>query len=315
MDYSQIIGQEKSIEYLKKSITNNKQNHALIFEGEDGTGKMLMAMIYAKALLCSSSDDEKPCNICTSCKKFEHGNNLDFKIVEPKAKKSISTEEISKLLSGLHLTANDGGRKVCVIQKANMMTTAAQNKLLKTLEEPPGNLTIMLLCDNISNVLTTIISRSVTIKMQKLTDSEVYAQLIKRGLEKQKASEIASYSSGNLGFAIEIADDEKLLKKYHEYKEMFFSLDTDKLEVFSYLDKKRSEANEIFSCWQKILSDCMKIKTHSKKGLFGDNEIKYAQKHGIDDIIDKLNYITQAERRLAGNAQYLPTVDYLLFNL
>ncbi len=315
MDYSQIIGQKKSIEYLEKSISNNKQNHALIFEGEDGTGKMLMAQVYAKALLCQDSGEKKPCNECSSCNKFEHGNNLDFKVVEPNGKKSISTEEISQLLSDVHLIPNDGGRKVYIIQKAHLMTAAAQNKLLKTLEEPPEYLTIMLLCDNISNVLTTIISRSVTIKMQKLTDVQVASALIKEGVEETKAAEVASYSGGNLGFALEISQDEKMLKKYNEYKDVFFSIEYGKVEVFSYLERKRNEINEILSCWQKILSDCMKIKISVGKRVYGQKEINYAKKHKIDDIIDKLNYLLQAERRLAGNAQYLPTVDFLLYNL
>jgi DNA polymerase-3 subunit delta' len=315
VDYSQIIGQKKSIDYFRKSISNNKHNHALIFEGEDGTGKMLLASVYAKALLCKSDSYDKPCNECLSCTKFEHGNNLDFKIVEPKTKKSVSTEDISSMLSDAHLIPNDGGRKVYIIQKAHLMTTAAQNKLLKILEEPPEYLTIMLLCDNISNVLTTIISRAVTIKMQKLMLQEVEQELVKRGVDKTLAKEVASYSGGNLGFAIDIAQDKKMLNKYQEYKDIFFSLEKNKVAAFSYLDKNSAEISDILACWQKILSDCLNIKAGIRNGAYDESEIKYAQKHEIDDIIDKLNYLTQAEIRLAGNAQYLPTMDLLLYNL
>ncbi len=313
MNYSEIIGQKNSVRYLKQSISNDKQNHALIFEGEDGMGKMTLAMAYAKSLLCVSKN--KPCDGCSSCVKFEHGNHLDFKIIEPKSKKSISTEDVSVLLSDAFLIPNEGDNKVYIIQKAHLMTPAAQNKLLKILEEPPEYLTIMLLCDNISNVLSTIISRSVTIKMQRLSEEQIKIELIERGAQEKKAIEIASFSNGNLGYAIEILNDKKTLEKYEEYNEVFFSLGNNKIDAFSFLDKKRGEISDILICWQKILSDCLKIKTGVGNGLYSGNEINYAKNHGIDDIIDKLTYILQAESRLASNAQYHPTVDWLLSNL
>lgn len=289
------------------------QNHALIFEGEDGMGKMTLARVYAKSLLCSS--DIKPCNECSNCTKFEHGNHLDFKVVEPKSKKSISTEEVTELLSDAFLIPNDGDNKIYIIQKAHLMTPAAQNKLLKILEEPPEYLTIILLCDNISNILSTIISRCVTIKMKKLSDEQVKEELTKKGAQKDKAEEIASFSNGNLGYALAILDDEKVLEKYKEYNEVFFEIDNSRIDAFSFLDKKRSEIDSILSCWQKILSNCLKIKTDTENSTRSKKEINYAKKHEIDDIIDRLTYILQAESRLASNAQYLPTVDWLLSNL
>ena len=136
MDYSQIIGQKKAVRYLRQSIINDMQNHAMIFEGEDGMGKMTLAKVYAKSLFCIS--ERKPCNHCSSCNKFEHGNHLDFKIIEPQNKKSISTEDVSELLSDAYLIPNEGDNKVYIIQKAHLMTTAAQNKLLKNIGRAAG---------------------------------------------------------------------------------------------------------------------------------------------------------------------------------
>lgn len=238
---------------------------------------------------------------------------MDFKLIEPKSKKSISTEDISELLSDAYLIPSEGARKVYIIEKAHLMTTAAQNKLLKILEEPPHYLTIMLLCDNISNVLSTIISRSVTIKMQRLSESEIKDELIKRGADEKKAGEIAAFSGGNLGYALNILNDKKALEKNEGYYKAFFDIEIKKIDTFSFLDKSRYDIGSILICWQKILSDCLKVKTG--KSAYDEKIINYAKKHEIDDIIDKLTYILKAESRLASNAQYLPTVDWLLLNL
>ena len=313
MDYSHILGQENSVRYLKQTVIKNRHSHALIFEGEDGMGKMTLASVYAKSLLCTGQ--ERPCGKCPACIKFEHKSHMDFKILGPGNRKSISTEDISILLSDAYLIPGEGQNKVYIIEHAQLMTPAAQNKLLKTLEEPPEYLSILLLCDNIANVLPTIVSRAVTIKMQRLSGDEITSKMIKMGADGKRAEEISSFSGGNLGYAINILHDKNALKKNEEYYEAFFGTEKSRVDVFSYLDKKRDEINDILICWQKILSDCLKIKTGTGKGRYDKNKINYAKKHEINDIIDKLTYILKAESRLAGNAQYLPTVDWLLSNL
>ena len=313
MDYSHILGQENSVRYLKKTVAKNRHSHAVIFEGEDGTGKMTLAKVYAKSLLCTGGD--KPCGNCAACAKFDHGSHMDFKILGPGSRKSISTEDVSDLLSDAYLIPGEGQNKVYIIEHAQLMTPAAQNKLLKILEEPPQYLSIILLCDNIANVLPTIISRSMTIKMQRLTDDIIKGEMMKMGADEKRAGEIAAFSGGNLGYAINILGDKNALKKNEEYYEAFFGIDKSRIDAFSYLGKKRDEISEILVCWQKILSDCLKIKTGAGSGTHDEYKRNYVKKHEINDIIDKLTYILKAESRLAGNAQYLPTVDWLLSNL
>jgi hypothetical protein len=139
--------------------------------------------------------------------------------------------------------------------------------------------------------------------------------MMKMGADEKRAGEIAAFSGGNLGYAINILGDKNALKKNEEYYEAFFGIDKSRIDAFSYLGKKRDEISEILVCWQKILSDCLKIKTGTGSGTHDEYKRNYVKKHEINDIIDKLTYILKAESRLAGNAQYLPTVDWLLSNL
>ena len=163
--------------------------------------------------LCFAREMNRHVGKCASCIKFSHESHPEFKTIEPKNKKSISTEDISELLSDAFLIPGEGVRKVYIIKKAHLMTPAAQNKLLKILEEPPEYLTIILLCDNISNILPHNNIAFVTIKMQRLTEETIKAELIKRGVSKDRAGEIASFSWGNLGFALSVLDDKAALEK------------------------------------------------------------------------------------------------------
>ncbi len=316
MEYKQIIEQKHVKSYLQKAVQNDRIAHSLIFEGEEGMGKKTIAAIYSQALLCENKDIVKPCNNCAGCARFASFNHPDFCIVKPHKKKSISTDDISKLISDACLIPAQGIRKVYIIQKAHMMTPSAQNKLLKILEEPPDYLSIILLCDNIANIIPTIISRAITVKMKKVSFNEVADALQEKGIEQDIAGEIAKLAGGNIGYALKIANDKKALNKYDEYKRVFFDIDNDmKIEAFSYLDKKRNEISDILNCWQNILSDCIKIKSYAGIDNYHDNEIKYADNKQLDDIMDKLALLLETESRLNANAQYLPTVDWLLSKL
>ncbi|MCK5129883.1 MAG: DNA polymerase III subunit [Clostridiales bacterium] len=314
MEFKQIIGQQNAVEYLHNSIRNDRIAHALIFEGEDGMGKMTLSNIYAQALLCTSQN--KPCNTCSGCSKFTSQNHPDFRLIAPCQKKSITTDEISELLSDAYIIPNDGGHKVYIIQKAHMMTPTAQNKLLKILEEPPEYLVIILLCDNISSVLQTILSRSITLKMQRLNQVEMHKALRSLGVDEDKINDVVPIAYGNVGYALKIANSKNTTNQFEEYKKIFFMIDQqNKIEVFSFLEKNKKSIHEILLSWQMILSNCIKIKSDTKNSGYIEDEINYSNKYEIDDIINKLTYILETESRLAANAQYLPTVDWLLSNL
>lgn len=314
MDYSSIIGQQHAKEYLIKSIENDRIAHALIFEGEEGMGKKTISMVYSKALMCKG--ENKPCNNCSGCTRFENGNHPDFRIIKPHKKKSITTEDITDLLSDAYIIPNEDMRKIYVIDKAHTMTPAAQNRLLKILEEPPEYLIIILLCDNISNVLPTILSRSIKIKLQKLSDSSVAQALMQNGYDSDRAKEIARLSGGNIGYAQKVAKDKKALNKYDEYKNIFFAIDNGmKVDAFYFLEKKKSEIGDILVCWQKILSNCIKQKSCKSLVTCSVEETQYANNNKLEEMVDKLGYILETEIRLAANSQYLSTIDWLLAKL
>ena len=171
MDVNSLIGNSKIKEYLTNVALNNQNLHSYIFAGPEGIGKKLFAMNFAKMLLCLS--DNKPCNNCKSCISFDGGNHTDFMLINAEDGKSIKIEQIRVMQEKIVEKPILSARKVYIINDAELMTKEAQNCLLKTLEEPPEYVIIILIVSNESKLLNTVKSRCVKIEFSKLSNEEI----------------------------------------------------------------------------------------------------------------------------------------------
>ena len=170
MIFENIIGNEKNKELLKNIINTNNISHSYMFVGKESIGKLLFAKEFAKAILCIS--EEKGCNKCKSCIEFDTNNNPDFSVLEPEGN-SIKIDQIRELTKKIYEKPVVSAKKVYIINDSNYMTQEAQNGLLKTLEEPPEYVTIILVTSNENSFLPTIKSRCTKISFDKLTDIEL----------------------------------------------------------------------------------------------------------------------------------------------
>ena len=186
MIFENILGNEKNKELLKNIIETQNIAHSYMFIGKESIGKMLFAKEFAKSILCLNK--EKPCNKCKSCIEFETDNNPDFKILEQEGT-SIKIEQIRKLTSKVHEKPVVSNRKVYIINNSNTMTKEAQNSLLKTLEEPPEYVTIILITSNENMFLPTIKSRCTKILFNKLTNEEL-AKILEKEYKYSNIPEI-----------------------------------------------------------------------------------------------------------------------------
>ena len=177
MIFNNIIGNEKNKDLLKNIIDTNNIAHSYMFVGKESIGKLMFAKKFAKAILCENN--ERPCNSCKSCIEFDTYNNPDFSILEPEGT-SIKIDPIREFIKKVYEKPVVSNRKVYIINDSNYMTKEAQNALLKTLEEPPEYVTIILITSNENMFLPTIKSRCTKITFNKLTDIE-----LAKVLEKQ----------------------------------------------------------------------------------------------------------------------------------
>ena len=289
MIFENIIGNEKNKELLNQIISMNNIAHSYMFIGKESIGKMLFAKEFAKAILCIN--DSKPCGECKSCIEFESSNNPDFEIIEPDGN-NIKIEQIRELIKKVYEKPIVSNKKVYIINDSNLMTKEAQNSLLKTLEEPPEYVTIILIASNENLFLPTIKSRCTKIMFRKLTDSELKT-ILERKYNKLNTQELMlKIADGSVNKAVSLEGKEEL---YNKVNRIYSSLENvniielinSKEDIF----KDKEEAIEMLEYinlifFQKISSnlkyvECMKIVEDTKDRLKKNNN--------YDMTIDNLN--------------------------
>ena len=168
--FEHIIGNEKIKNELINTINLNKCSHSYLFVGTSGIGKKLIAREFAKMILCEG--EHKYCNKCKSCVEFDSRNNPDFQEIVPDGA-NVKIDQIRQMQSKVYESPIISRKKVYIIDDADLMTKEAQNCLLKTLEEPPDFVTIILIGSNKSNFLSTIKSRCIILNFEDIESNSI----------------------------------------------------------------------------------------------------------------------------------------------
>lgn len=163
MTQEDIRGGKTIKERLKDTVKSGSVFHAYIVEGQSEAEKLLLAKNFVKAILCERASGE-PCEDCVSCRKMNHGNHEDVIYIAQEGS-SIKDEVVAEMQSRLRKKPYAGERNIAIIEKADAMTPKAQNRLLKTLEEPLGKNVIILLTENAGNLTQTINSRCILFRL------------------------------------------------------------------------------------------------------------------------------------------------------
>lgn len=211
--FRDIIGQKNIISHMKKAISAKTVSHAYILNGEAGMGKKLLADIFSVSLQCESGGEE-PCMECHSCKQALSKNHPDIKWISHEKPASISVDEIrDQLVNDMAIKPYSGRYKIYIIDEGEKMTVAAQNTLLKTIEEPPAYGIVIILTANKDMLLQTILSRCVCLNLKPLSDSEIKGYLTeKERIPDYQAMMAIRFAGGNLGRAIDIATSEDFIQ-------------------------------------------------------------------------------------------------------
>lgn len=209
--FEQVIGQEHVTHTLQNSVATNRVSHAYLFCGPRGTGKTTSARLLAKAVNCLEPDPAKrPCDACAICKAINQGRFLD--LIEIDAASNTGVDDIRDLRDKINFAPSEGRFKVYIIDEVHMLSTAAFNALLKTLEEPPPHAKFILATTEEHKVPPTIKSRCQQFNFRLLTQAEIVARLAwlaaREGLsvEPEALSLVAQQAAGSIRDAESLLD-------------------------------------------------------------------------------------------------------------
>ncbi|QZY55315.1 DNA polymerase III subunit delta' [Crassaminicella profunda] len=323
MDFKDIVGQEKVIHFLKGSITNKRIAHAYIFEGAKGVGKAEMAMVFAKAVQCKNYDGDV-CDQCASCLKVNTNNHPDIKIIEPEGK-SIKNKQIEDFQQDLLRRPYESDKKIYIIKDANSMTDSAQNRLLKTLEEPPEYAVIILISTNVNSFLPTIKSRCQILKFYPIGEKTIEDILKnKYDLQTDEAKVLAAFSDGILGKALRLKESEEFRNKREETIQVMEKLlKKDPLvafELVEFFQKNKDNIYEILDFMLFWFRDILLLsQTSTDKFLINIDKKEILQKHmhaiGYNKIGNIINTIEKTKNDIKANINFQLVIEMMLLTI
>jgi len=219
MAFRKIVGQEKAIGLLRSYLKEGRPHHSYLFLGPRGVGKTTCALNFAKLLNCENPSPEgEPCDACRSCLAIDKGYHPDVQLVSlPEGKRELGIDEIRQVREAAYTSAAWGKWKLYIIEKAEFLTREAADALLKILEEPPERCIFVLLAPNVVNVPPTIASRCHILHFPPVRTGEI-ARFLRENyaLDEDLAYSLASLSEGRPGYAVAIAEDERMRKAREE---------------------------------------------------------------------------------------------------
>jgi DNA polymerase-3 subunit delta' len=308
-------GQDRIINFLRDSIARRSLAHAYLLVGPPHIGKMTLALDLAGALNCC--DSTPPCGSCRACQRIQQGKYPDVIVIDKYAGRDqkdrrkateIGIDTVRELLQrGSNLPPYEGKYKVFIIDDADLMSVEAANCLLKTLEEPPQHVIILLLTSQESALLPTVLSRCQRFELKPVAVAEIESRLkIINDSNPDKIKIVSRLSGGCLGWAIAAIADNSYLQSRDARLGEFASLLTrswsDRLSYIQQLPSDRNSVEEMIKLWLFWCRDVMLLKYNCEDAATNVDK--------INDIKSWANVLTILEIK-----EFIDSLNMMMLNL
>ena len=314
-----ILGNEKIRHHLRESIIKQSISHAYILAGDNGIGKSKIAREFAMELIC---EKHKGCGECPACRQFLADAYPDFFYMDAEGKESIGIDRIREnIVNDVSIRPYHGKVKIYIIDEADKMTVGAQNALLKTIEEPPEYVVILLLVRNMSLLLETIRSRCIKLLLSAVSNDRIKSWLVEKGTSEDVAAVVASYSNGAPGIAKVMAESEDFAGMYNQNVEFLKKISEASInDILLFIEelKKRTGGFKDFInflrlwyrdiCILKLTKKIDNLVFIREEGII----LRLSREYTLKKINSIIDLIDETETRLNSNVSG-DTVMELLF--
>jgi len=288
-----IKGNIKTRKELEKIVQSNNVLHSYLFLGKEGIGKKEIAKEFAKKILCINEKNDN-CK-CKSCKCFENSNHPDIQIINEQSE-TIKISEIREFIKLVYEKPILSEKKIFIINDSDKMTKEAQNSLLKTLEEPPEYIVIILIASNADMLLTTIKSRCTKITFEKLTTNEIKEILEQKQISEELTKNIVNFFDGSIEKAIKVLENKDV---YKQVEKLFETLENGSKIDFLTKNKEIFIKEEIYEILEYLSLNLFNIGKQRKN-------IKY---------LNCTKYVQETINHLKSNSNFDMSIDYMLFKI
>lgn len=262
----QTVGHDHAVRLLQNSIETGRASHAYLFSGPRQIGKSTLAREFARALNCLEPH-QGPCGQCRSCKKIEASVHPDVQIIElEEGSKNISIDAVRRLQEGVALRPFEGRLKVYIIEEVERLSEPAANSLLKTLEEPPPSVVMVLTTLDATSLLPTVVSRCQQVDLRPVPSAAIEASLRERhGVEPDRARLLATLARGRMGWAVQSVANRNVLDKRTELLDRLLALPSvSRVGRFAYAaelatlyGRDSESARGVLETWQSWWRDLL----------------------------------------------------------
>lgn len=323
---NEMIGQEHIVSHFINAVKMDKLSHAYIINGEAGTGKKTIAKAFAALAQCQSDQDDKPCGKCHSCMQCETSNQPDIKWITHEKPNTISVDDVREQLNNdIIIRPYSSKYKIYIIDEAEKMNIAAQNAILKTIEEPPEYAIVILLTCNAASFLQTIMSRCVLLNMRPIRDDKVMKYLMEyKNIPSYIATIAAKFASGNLGKATQLAKSEEfndmknnVLQTVKHVKDMQM---WELISAVKMVEKYKLEVNNYIDMMLLWYRDVLLYKaTRDIDSLVFTDDIseisRQTSDYSFSDLQDIIDALDKAKLRLKANVNFDLVIELMFMTI
>lgn len=330
-----VVGHSKAVGLLKRAAESGRVSHAYLFVGPPQVGKMALALNFVQALSCSAA--VRPCLICSSCTRIATARHPDVQVIgltadersrDGRLHKEIRIDQIRALQHTAALLPYEGRYRVFIVDGAERLSEEASNSLLKTLEEPPPHVLLILLTINDKLLLSTVLSRCQRVDLRPLPVALVEEALVERWqTERDEARCLACLSGGRLGWALSVRHDREVLQerraRLRSMAGLLGATRNERLALAAELanlhGRSREAVDEVLTLWSDWWRDFLLVKGGCPDRIadveWSAEFAEMARDYTLGQVKGFIEQIQETRVRLGQNVNARLALDVLLLDM